>query len=53
MSNKDLQPSFPPFTLATKSYKDGMQPEEHFEFFFDEEVMNFVTNMFNLHALQD
>ena len=53
ISNKDLQPSFPPFTLTTKFYKDGMLPEEYFELFFDEEVMNFITNMFNLYALQD
>ena len=51
--NQDLQPSFPPFTLSRKTYKKGMQPEEYFELFYDEEVINFITNMFNLYASQD
>ena len=52
-SGQDLQPNFPLFTLATKSYREGMQPEDYFELFFDEEVMTFITNMFNLYASQD
>ena len=48
--NQDLQSSFPLFTLARKTYKEGMQPEEYFELFYDEEVINFITSMFNLHA---
>ena len=51
--NQDLQPSFLPFTLARKTYKEGMQPEEYFELFYDEEVINFITSMFNLYASQD
>ena len=30
-----------------------MQPEDYFKLFFDEEVMTFITNMFNLYASQD
>ena len=33
--NQDLQPSFPSFTLARKTYKEGMQPKEYFELFCD------------------
>ena len=51
--NQDLQPSFPPFTLARKTYKEGMQPEKYFKLFYDEEVINFITTMFNLCASQD
>ena len=51
--NQDLQPSFPPFKLARKTYKEGMQPEEYFEFFYDEEVVNFITSMFILYAPKD
>ena len=48
-----MWPSFPPFTLARKPYKEDMQPEEYFEFFYDEEVIKFITSMFNLYASQD
>ena len=51
--NQDLQPSFPPFTLARKTYKEGTQPKEYFELFYDEEVINLITRMFNLYASQD
>ena len=51
--NQDLQPSFPLFTLARKTYKEGMQPEEYFELFYDEEVINYITSIFNLYASQD
>ena len=27
--NQNLQPSFSPFTLTRKAYKEGMQPEEY------------------------
>ena len=30
-----------------------MQPEEYFELFYDEEVINFITSMLNLYASQD
>ena len=30
-----------------------MQPEEYFELFCDEKVINFITSMFNLYASQD
>ena len=40
-------------TLARKTYKEGMQSEEYFELFYDEEVINFITIMFNLYASQD
>ena len=53
MRKQDRRPSFPPFTLSRKTYKEGMQPEEYFELFYDEEVINFITSMFNLHASQD
>ena len=53
VKNRDLQPSFPLFTLARKTYKEGMQPEEYFELFYDEELINFITSMFNLYASQD
>ena len=53
MRNQDLQPSFSPFTLARKTYKEGMQPEEYFELFYDEEVIDFITGMLNLYASQD
>ena len=53
VSNQGLQPSFPLFTLATKLYKEGMQPEKYFELFYDKEVINFITSMFNLYASED
>ena len=48
VKNQDLRPSFPPFTLGRKTYKEGMQPEEYFELFHDEELTNFIISMFNL-----
>ena len=48
-----MRPSFTPVTLARKTYKEGMQPEEYFELFYDEEVINFITSMFNLYVSQD
>ena len=30
-----------------------MQPEEYFELFYDEKVINFITSMFNMYASQD
>ena len=48
-----FQPSFPPFTLARKTYKKGMRPEECFELFYNEEAINVITSMFNLYASQD
>ena len=53
MRKQDIRPSFPPFTLVRKTYKEGMQPEEYFELFYDEKVINFITSMFNLYASQD
>ena len=40
-------------TLSRKTHKESMQPEEYFELFYDEEVINFITSMFNLYASQD
>ena len=53
MRKQDIRLSFPPLTLARKTYKEGMQPKKYFELFYDEEVINFVTSMFNLYASQD
>ena len=53
MRKQDIRPSFPPFTLSRKTYKECMQPEEYFELFYNEEVINFITSMFNLYASQD
>ena len=53
MRKKDIRLSFPPLKLARKTYKEGMQPEEHFELFYDEKVINFITSMFNQYASQD
>ena len=53
MRKQDIRPSFPLFTLARKTYKEGIQPEEYFELFYDEKVINFITSMFNLYASQD
>ena len=53
MRKQDIRPSFPPFTFSRKTYKEGMQPEEYFELFYDEEVITFITSMFNLYASQD
>ena len=54
MRKQDIRPSFPPLTLARKTYKESMQPEEYFELFYDEEeVINFITSIFNLYASQN
>ena len=53
MRKQNIRPSFPPLTLARKTYKESMQPEEYFELFYDEEVINFITSMFNLYASKD
>ena len=48
-----MRSSFPLFTFSRKTYKEGMQPEEYFELFYDEKVINFITSMFSLYASQD
>ena len=48
VKNQDLQPNSPPFTLARKANKEGMQPKEYFKLFYDDKVINFIISMFNL-----
>ena len=42
-----------PLKQAAKSCKEDMQPKKYFELFYDEEVMDFITIMFNLYEMQD